>query len=86
MIQALADAFAIMRSSEEEESVKEEGVAPGAGAAAGGGVSQGGGAAPGGGGLGFKVPSLPSSPAGKPIFGAMKYSKICHVLTQFLFN
>ena len=42
--------------SSEEESVKEEGVAPGAGVA------------PGGGGLDFKVPSLPSSPAGKPIF------------------
>ena len=75
----MADALAIMSS--EEEIVKEEGVAAGAGAAAGGvaaggGVSQGGGAAPGGAGLGFKVPSLPSSPAGKPTCEAMKYSKI----------
>ena len=84
MIQALADALAIMSS--EEESVKEEGVPAGAGAAADGGVAQGGGAAPGGGGLGFKVPSLPSSPAGKPIYEAMKYSKNCHGLAQFSCN
>ena len=74
MIQALADALAIMSS--EEEIVKEEGVAAGAGAAADGGVAQGTGAAAGGAGLGFKVPSLPSSPAGKPTFEAMKYSNI----------
>ena len=85
MIQALADALAKMSS--EEESVKGEGVAAGAGAAADGGVAQGGaaadggvapgtGATPGGAGLGFKVPSLPSSPAGKPTCEAMKYSKI----------
>ena len=78
MIQALADTLEIMSS--EEESVKGEGVGAGAaaggGAAADGGVSQGGGAAPGGAGLGFKVPSLPSSPAGKPTCEAMKYSKI----------
>ena len=90
MIQALADALAKMSS--EEENVKEEGVPAGAGAAADGGVAQGGGAAPGGGvfqggaGLGFKVPSLPSSPASKPIYEAMKYSTNCHGLAQFSCN
>ena len=89
VIQALADALAKMSS--EEESVKEEGVAAGAGVAQGGGAAPGGGvfqggAAPGGAGLGFKVPSLPSSPAGKPIYEAMKYSKNCHGLAQFSCN
>ena len=88
-IQALADALATMSS--EEENVKEEGVPAGAGAAADGGVAPGGGvfqggAAPGGAGLGFKVPSLPSSPAGKPIYEAMKYSTNCHGLPQFSCN
>ena len=62
----MADALATMSS--EEENVKEAGVAPGGGTAQDGGAAQGGDVASDGGGLGFKVPSLPSSPAGKPFY------------------